>query len=211
MSKPSGAGRAATYAVLVLVVVAAGSFLINSQIGGIQVYDVYPTNSMVPTLEVGDLVVVHSVPYSSIHLGDVIVFSPPISGGGCEAEDIVHRVVNITQAGIITQGDNRFTNPVPDEPPLGFSWGPVTPQCVKGVVVIALPYLGKISEAFPPPLNYFLVGIIIIVIFLVELFGSGKKDGEDKAEEAPIANAWRIPWKFTPGKYSAAMTTKSSK
>lgn len=179
MSKTSNASRAAIYAVIVLLVVAGASVLINSRAGGIQVYDVYPTPSMVPTLEVGDLVIVHSVPYDSIQVGDVIVFAEPSTSGGCLSEVIVHRVVEITQAGLITQGDDRRTNPVPDEPPLGYEWPPVPAACVRGVVAVALPYLGKISEAFPPPLNYILVGIIIIVIFMIEFLGGGKREDEE--------------------------------
>ncbi len=136
---------------------------------------------MAPTLEVGDLVVIHSVPYTSIHLGDVIVFARPDPGGGCGSEVIVHRVVNITSEGLITWGDNRFTNTRPDEPG---SWPPVPPQCVKGVVVVSLPFLGRISEAFPPPLNYVLVAAIVLLIFMFELF-SGKKDREEEAPGAP--------------------------
>jgi signal peptidase len=170
--------HAAAYAVIILLLVGGTAFLLNSRIGGVQVYDVYPTPSMRPTLEVGDLVVVQSVAYNSIHVGDVIVYSPPISGGGCEAEVIVHRVVNITSEGLITQGDNRFTNPRPDEP---LSWPPVTPECVKGLVVVSLPFLGKISEAFPPPLNYVLVAAIVILIFMIELFTTSKE--EEKTEQ----------------------------
>jgi len=173
--------------VIVLLLVAGAAFLLNARIGGIQVFDVYPTNSMAPTLEVGDLVVIHSVPYTSIHLGDVIVFARPDPGGGCGSEIIVHRVVNITSEGLITWGDNRFTNQRPDEP---LSWPPVPPDCVKGVVVVALPFLGRISEAFPPPLNYVLVAAIVLLIFMAELF-SGKKS----EEEAPEASQGDVPSK----------------
>ncbi len=54
--------HAAGYAVIVLLLVVGTAFLLNSRIGGIQVYDVYPTASMRPTLEVGDLVIVEAVP-----------------------------------------------------------------------------------------------------------------------------------------------------
>jgi signal peptidase len=179
LSSRSNTSRAAAYAVVILLVVAGASYVINSRVGGIQVYDVYPTPSMVPTLEVGDLVVVQSVPYSNLQIGDIIVFSPPNGAGGCLAEDIVHRIVNITSQGIYTQGDNRITNPRPDEPD---SWPPVTANCVHGEVMFALPYLGKISEAFPPPLNYILVAIIIIFIFMLELLGSGKKEEPEESK-----------------------------
>ena len=52
--------------VVILVVVAVASYLIDTGTGGVQVYNVYPTISMFPTLEVGDLVLAHSVPFDSI-------------------------------------------------------------------------------------------------------------------------------------------------
>jgi signal peptidase I len=175
LSSGSKVSRALVYAVLILLIVAGASYVINSRIGGIQVYDVYPTPSMVPTLEVGDLVVVQSVPFTSLYVGDVIVFDEPAPTGGCTDIDIVHRIVNITSQGLYTQGDNRLTNPVHDE------FDPVPASCVRGVVLFSLPYLGRISEAFPPPLNYILVAIIIIVIFMIELLSGGKKEPEPNA------------------------------
>jgi signal peptidase I len=177
LSSGSKASRAAGYAVLILLVVAGASFLINTRVGGVQVYDVYPTPSMVPTLEVGDLVVVQSVSYSSLHVGDVIVFAEPTSSGTCLSTVIVHRIVEVTSQGLITQGDNRYTNPRPDEPD---SWPPVPAACVRGEVMFSLPYLGEISQAFPPPLNYILVAIIIVIVFLIE-FVTGGRSGEDEA------------------------------
>ncbi|MGA2663446.1 MAG: signal peptidase I [Nitrososphaerales archaeon] len=187
MSSPPKASRALAYTALVLVVIAGVAFVVNDRIGGIQVYDVYPTPSMRPTLEVGDLVVVQAVPYSSIHVGDVIVFARPDPYGGCGSEIIVHRVVNVTSEGLITQGDNRFTNQYPDEGPPYYEWPPVQANCVRGMVVVALPYLGDISEAFPPPFNYALVAAMIFLIFAMELFGN--KKGEKKKEEGEMDGA----------------------
>jgi signal peptidase I len=184
-SSTSKTSHAAVYAVIVLLLVTGSAFVLNNRIGGIQVYDVYPTNSMAPTLEVGDLVIIHSVPYSNIHIGDVIVFARPDTTGGCGSEIIVHRIVNITSEGLITWGDNRFTNTRPDEPQ---SWPPVPPECVEGMVVVALPFLGRISEAFPPPLNYILVAAIIVLIFMAELF-TGRKDDEEEVPEVTNGEA----------------------
>ena len=181
LSSGSNVSRAAAYAIIVLLVVAGAAFLINSRTGGVQVY-VYPTSSMVPTLEVGDLVVVQSTSYSSLHVGQVIVFAEPTDAGTCGSLVIVHRIVEITAQGIITQGDYRFTNPRPDEP---LSWPPVPAQCLRGVVAFALPYLGEISQAFPPPLNYILVAIIIIVVFMLELTTGARKEESEKKEEQP--------------------------
>jgi signal peptidase I len=184
LSAPSKVSHAAAYAVLVLLVVIGAAFLLNSRVGGIEVFDVYPTGSMTPTLDIGDLVVVHSVSYDSLQVGDVIVYQPPIPGGGCQAEDIVHRIVNITSEGLITQGDNRASNsnPIPDEP---YEWPPVTPECVVGMVAVALPFLGLITKAFPPPINYILVAAIVALIFAIELRGRRKDEKVETVTSVP--------------------------
>jgi signal peptidase I len=179
--------KAVAQVVLILVVAAAAAYLINGDAAGVQVYDVYPTISMLPTLEVGDLVIVHSVPFNSIKLGDVIVYAKPDPSGVCTSasEVIVHRVVNITQQGLITQGDDRLTNPHPDEGPPLYSWPPVPADCVKGVVVVAVPYLGRITEAFPPPYNYLLVAAILALVFALELRPKRNRQNEEQGEGSP--------------------------
>jgi len=134
---------------------------------------------MVPTLEVGDLVITQSVPFSSITAGQVIIYQQPTFSGTCPNPDgltIVHRVVDVTNLGLITQGDDRATNPVPDEPG---QWPPVPAGCVKGVVVLAIPYLGLVSMSVPYPWNYAIVGLILIFVFLAELRPSGGKDADE--------------------------------
>src|SRR5208282_2553765 len=112
------------------------------------------SGSMAPTLEAGDLVVVRSVSFNSIQVGDVIVFARPTSGGTCGEEIVVHRVVGkASNGGFITQGDNRQTNPMPDEPT---EWPYVTASCMKGEVLMSIPYMGSLSMLFPPPYDYVL-------------------------------------------------------
>jgi signal peptidase I len=127
---------------------------------------------MVPTLQIGDLVITERVPFSSVHVGQVIIFLRPISSDTCSGESIVHRVVAITSQGLITQGDDRVTNQNPDEPN---SWPPVPAQCFKGVVVLAVPYLGLISMLIAYPWNYALVALILLFIFLSELRPSDER------------------------------------
>jgi signal peptidase I len=130
---------------------------------------------------VGDLVIAQSVPFNSIHVGQVIIYVEPDPLGGCRGLTIVHRVVAITSQGLITQGDNRATNPRPDEP---YQWPPVSANCVKGVVVLAVPYLGLISMVIPYPWNYALVGLILIFVFLAELRPSGEGEEEVRSKAA---------------------------
>ena len=89
----------------------------------------------------------------------------------------MHRVVGITSKGLITQGDNRLTNPNPDEPN---EWPPVPANCVKGVVLVAVPYLGLVSMVIPYPWNYAIVGLILVFVFITELRPSTEREiGDD--------------------------------
>ena len=169
--------RGITYVVIVVAIVAGAQLVVGNVLGASPVY-VVVSKSMVPTLQIGDLVITENVPFNSIHVGQVIIYQQPTGEGVCPNPiglTIVHRVVNITNAGLITQGDDRKTNPIPDEP---YDWPPIPPSCVKGVVVLAVPYVGLISMIIPYPWNYALVGLILIFVFLSELRPSGEgKEG----------------------------------
>jgi len=170
-------GRGLTYVLIVVAIVVGAQLFVGSALGASPVY-VVVSRSMVPTLEVGDLVITQSVPFSNIQVGQVIIYVQPDPAGGCAGLTIVHRVVEITAQGLITQGDDRATNPFPDEPS---QWPPVPAECVKGVVVLAIPYLGLVSMVVPYPWNYALVGLILIFVFLAELRPSGKGEAEEGA------------------------------
>jgi signal peptidase I len=179
VSLSKNVSRAITYVLIVIVIVAGAQVLVGSELGASPVY-VVVSKSMVPTLQIGDLVIAEKAQFSSIHIGQVIIYQQPTLEGTCPNPGgltIVHRVVNITSSGrLITQGDDRITNPNPDEPG---QWPPLPQQCVKGVVVLAVPYLGLISMLVPYPWNYALVGLILIFVFISEVRPSG--DGKEKA------------------------------
>ncbi len=183
MRAASGAQRALTYVLFVLVVVVGAQVVLDASSGGSPIY-VVVSSSMVPTLKIGDLVIIQSVPFSDIHVGDVIVYVTPTASVGCAGLVVVHRVVGVApDGGLITQGDNRVSNPAPDEPSF---WPYVHENCVRGKVVISIPYLGLVSRAFPPPLNYIMVAIILIFVFLTEFRKS--RDGDARPESAGNAS-----------------------
>jgi len=181
----TNARRAIFYVFLAVVIVLVAELIIDDASAGSPVY-VIVSSSMAPTLDVGDLVLVGAVPFSSIHVGDIIVFDRPTATGTCGGEIIVHRVVGIAgDGGLITQGDDRQTNPMPDEPT---GWPYVTAGCVKGEVAMAVPYLGSVSTTFPPPYDYVLMAAILALIFLIEFRGA-KEDGSEQSDPAVIKAA----------------------
>ena len=80
-----------------------------------------------------------------------------------------------SDGGLITQGDNRLTNPGPDEP-IG---GPyVHQQCLVGKVVFIIPYLERLADLLPYPTNYILAALVILFVIFSEMTGAGgKKEG----------------------------------
>lgn len=192
MSLSKSVSRAITYVLIVLVIVAGAQLVVGSAQGSSPVY-VVVSKSMVPTLQIGDLVITEKVPFGSIHVGQVIVYQEPTPSGTCpnaEGLTIVHRVVEVTSAGLITQGDDRITNPYPDEPT---QWPPLPAQCVKGVVVVALPYLGLVSMLIPYPWNYALVGLILVFVFVSEMRPSENSRGKAGRTRAASTGSGKEP------------------
>lgn len=127
---------------------------------------VVPSESMVPTLNVGDIVIVKGVDPKTITIGTIIIFQSP-SG----SIDIIHRVIRITELGgtlyFVTKGDH---NPSPDP------WSPGVPeQNVKGVLIGKIPYVGYITLALQGPLGIVLVAFLIFLMIVFEYYDSRKK------------------------------------
>ena len=124
--------------------------------------------SMYPTLEEGDMVVVSNVPYSSLKVGDIIVYDPPCSNTG---NSVIHRIVGINSSGLITKGDNNQATDQIER----IASGPVTASCVEGEVVFVVPYFEKLAF-LPYDANYVLAAVIIIVLVVSELYSFRKKE-----------------------------------
>ncbi|MBI3858925.1 MAG: signal peptidase I [Thaumarchaeota archaeon] len=121
--------------------------------------------SMLPTFEEGDLVGVQTVSINDVHVGDIIVYGPPCSRG----PSIIHRVVASEAEGLITQGDDRRTNPGTDQT-LGIATGPITQECLVGKVVVAVPYVERLAS-LPYGANYILASLILLVLIITEVQG----------------------------------------
>jgi signal peptidase I len=133
------------------------------------------STSMLPTLEEGDQVVLLNVPFSSLKLGDIIVYNPPCSQNG---GSVIHRIVAFADGGVITKGDNnQYTDPAG-----AISAGPVTSNCYEGKVVFVIPYIERIAS-LPYGANYILAALILIAVVYAELRPRGGKG--QPAEEGP--------------------------
>jgi len=163
------------------------------------------SGSMVPTLNVGDLIIVHGISnFSTIYAapwnrsggrsGDIIVFhtylqgGPNLKGGGDEL--IVHRVINETKTYdrslgryvyyFSTEGD---ANHVPDYWDLPN--GPGVPDYyVVGKVVGDVPWIGNIPLFIRTTQGLETIIVLIIIVVLAEYVYSSVKEKKKPPVEA---------------------------
>ena len=131
---------------------------------------VVSSGSMLPTLEVYDVIVVRgNTPFEDIKRGDIIVFFSPakyekyLNGEpGGEERVIVHRVDLIMEDDpkiVRTRGDN---NPSSIQ---GIDF-PITEKEYIGIVEYTVPQVGYITKILQPPVNYVIIAIIIGVMIM---------------------------------------------
>lgn len=145
---------------------------------------VVASDSMVPKLNIGDLLLIKhandSIDTSSfrnLKVGDIIVFkSPGIVEETGEHEVIVHRVVAIQsdstgQIIVKTKGDaNDESIPWLDYP--------IREKNYIGKVIYVLPGVGLIIKTISPPVNYILIAVILVILFLLVKRGRELREKE---------------------------------
>ena len=132
---------------------------------------VVASGSMIPALEVYDIIVIQGhQPFEEVQVGDIIVFDRPSDHNRV----IVHRVESILSEDpltIRTQGD---ANP-------SFIRGtdyPITEEEYIGKVAYVIPQVGYITQILKPPMNYIIIAIVI-GIMIIKQFTGKKKEVED--------------------------------
>lgn len=133
---------------------------------------VVSSGSMIPTLNVNDVLIVQGVDFNDIKVKDIIVFHSPSNYD----KIIVHRVKDIKEVNgirtITTKGDaNPIVIPGTDYP--------ITKKEYIGKVIFVIPKLGYVTNIIPPPFNYIIVGIIIALV----LFNSINKNKKQQSEQ----------------------------
>jgi signal peptidase len=142
---------------------------------------VVSSGSMIPVLQVYDVLVVQGhVSFDDIKIGDIIVFNRP-SG---HDRVIVHRVVEILDDNpktVRTKGDaNPGSIPGTDYP--------LTKDEYIGKVVYVAPQIGYITRVLTPPINYIIIAVIIGVMIVKQYYGKGKKESP-KFETTQVESA----------------------
>ncbi len=139
---------------------------------------VVSSGSMVPTLNVNDILVVQGGNFDSVKVGDIIVFHRP----NVHDKIIVHRVIKIDETNgvriLTTKGDaNPSVIPGTDYP--------IDKDDYIGKVVLVIPKLGYITNAIPPPINYIIVAVIIALIIMSNMNKQKgvSKDGHAKHDD----------------------------
>ncbi|MEM3007762.1 MAG: signal peptidase I [Candidatus Nitrosotenuis sp.] len=170
---------------VIIVAVGVAAIWIGLQIvfGTQNPFYVVSSGSMIPVLEVYDVLVVDGkVPFEDIQVGDIIVFHRP---SGPERV-IVHRVVAILDEDpkvIRTKGDaNPVSIPGTDYP--------ITDKEYIGKVAYVIPQIGYVTRILTPPINYIIIAVII-GIMIVKQYSKGKKNQskfEFTQQEQPVSS-----------------------
>ncbi len=130
---------------------------------------VVSSGSMIPTLNVGDIIIVRGVNPQTVTVGTIIIFHSPVD----YEMPIVHRVIAIDHNGnalfFETKGDN---NPVAD------GWR-VPAQNLMGVYIAKIPYVGLLSLELRGPL-----GITVIILLIALIIALEYRDSKPATEKA---------------------------
>ncbi len=126
---------------------------------------VVSSGSMIPTLNIFDVIVVNgNIPFDHLKVGDIIVFHAP-----AENLVIVHRVADILSQDPLTIRTKGDANPG-SIPGIDF---PIIQKDYIGKVVYVIPQIGYVTRILTPPINYIIIAVIIGVM-IVKQFGKAK-------------------------------------
>ena len=127
----------------------------NFNILGYKAY-VINTNSMEPTIKVGDIVIIKKVKSENLNEGDVITFSN-------QGEVITHRITQIETIGAdtryITKGDNNNT-----EDTFKIRYNDII-----GEEILTIPRLGKTVQILDSKIIILIIILIILIFILVKI------------------------------------------
>ena len=118
-------------------------------------------NSMYPTIESGTFVIIKQE--QEYFLGDIIAFVNE------DNKNVVHRIIEQTDEGFITKGDNNRRN----DP------GIIPPGEVIGRSVFVIPYAGYTSLFLQTPIGMSIFGIWALIVIAKKRSKTNKQEGKE--------------------------------
>jgi len=163
---------------IVIIVIAIAVIWLGLQavFGTANPFYVVSSGSMIPALEIYDVIVVEgNTPFEDVEKGDIIVFySPKLYEQGKERV-IVHRVsldLSTDEQKIVrTKGDANPSS-------IAGTDYPITEREYLGKVEYVIPQVGYITQILQPPINYIIIAVIIGVMVVKHFAGKEKKKME---------------------------------
>ena len=158
--------------VIIVIAIAVIWFGLQAIFGTANPFYVVSSGSMIPALQVYDVIVVEgNTPFDDIKKGDIIVFySPKLYEQGKERV-IVHRVT-------LEMGeDPKIVRTKGDANPASIAGTdyPITEKEYLGKVEHVIPQVGYVTQILQPPINYIIIAVIIGVMVVKHFAGKEKK------------------------------------
>ena len=159
--------------VIIAVAIAVIWLGLQAVFGTANPFYVVSSGSMIPALEVYDVIVVEgNTPFEDVVKGDIIVFySPKLYEQGKERV-IVHRVsldLSTDEQKIVrTKGDANPSS-------IAGTDYPITEKEYLGKVEYVIPQVGYITQILQPPINYIIIAVIIGVMVVKHFADKEKK------------------------------------
>lgn len=140
--------------------------------GTINPFYVVASSSMVPALEVDDLLVISAHrPFQEVHIGDIIVYNRPSDHNRV----IVHRIISVLDEEPWTLRAKGDANPA-SIPGTDF---PITEEEYLGTVVHVIPDVGIIPKLIQPPVNYIIIAGVVGYIIIKQIKSHKKNKPTD--------------------------------
>jgi len=159
--------------VIIVVAIAVIWLGLQAVFGTSNPFYVVSSGSMIPALEVYDVIVVEgNTPFDDVEKGDIIVFySPKLYEQGKERV-IVHRVSldmsTDAQKIVRTKGDANPSS-------IAGTDYPITEKEYLGKVEHVVPQVGYITQILQPPINYIIIAVVIGIMVVKHFAGKEKK------------------------------------
>ncbi len=159
---------------VVIIVIAIAVIWIGLQVifGTANPFYVVSSGSMIPTLEVYDVIVVEgNTSFGDVKKGEIIVVYSPAKYELGEERVIVHRVDSIMSEEpkiIQTKGDNNPRSMKNVD-------YPITEKIYLGKVEYVIPQIGYITQILQPPINYIIIAIIVGVMIVKQVYKKKKE------------------------------------